>query len=669
MKSSRVSLSRLAITGAVDSSTPSVVLTEIADAHSIFWEPEQMNDPRYLAKLINTINTKNVNMVKEPYDMNDYKLIARFVNCHYQWKKGSLQTAFNLLLEYTNINKLSEVHVGFKFGPQTPENPDNLNACVLYGICKVNRIDTRFDTSIEEMASNIQMLFSLRNPAINHSIRTAIYEAMVYGKCDGYQLVNILSQIDPDRSIQIMGLRGNDICYDIENTTNTPPTIEIRITHTDLWSAANDILNRNIRVRPRTHVEAVAMAAIYYKIDISKVTNPLAEYQEMCRSPYFPLDLELARRLQVSNKHPDTLVNPHLDQVFNPEIPSNMYDDNDLISMCLEEGYVNDDIRDEGAYTLLQTSYLTPTFLHGKEGDIDNEETTMLDAVNDVIGTDGTIDEEGLEYNKVVVYGVRGGPMRAYSYGELTDAFSNYKRFQRPDGDGELFNDLVIQKLYILCHKDQRHDESDESFRERLELADEIDRVKLYLHTNQAQVIEFVDRYERYDQAEREEIEEFLTKLLHCGMYMRGWSGEGPYPLSSGDTRSEMDEQPNIELRVTQSIIELENIIDGLNDIGNDQRDRGNDIGNERETRLGDLVRQLPLMMYHHRSGELLPSTNEEEGLTIVERINIVKGGEDGSLQSCIRMSSNRFCASAYYYMNLIRMNLPFVIDELAHIV
>lgn len=653
MKSSRISLSRLAITGAVDSSTPSVVLTEIADAHSIVWEKNRMADPRYLAKLINTINTKNVNMVKEPYDMNDYKLIARFVNRNYQWKKGSLQTAFNLLQEYTDINKVSGVHIGFKFGPQTPEDPDSLNACVLYGICKANRIDTRFDSSIDEMASNIEMLFSLRDPNIHHSIRTVIHEAMVYGRCDGYQLVNILSQIDPDRSIHIMNLNAHQNTNDIDISQNIETIHEIRISHTDLRLAASDISGRNIKTRPRTHVEAVVMASLYYKIDISKVANPLAEYQELCRTPYFPIDRELARRLQTTNKYPDSIENPHLDQVFNPEIPSNMYADNDLTAMCLEEGYQNDDIREEGAYTLLQTSYLTPTFLHGKQGMVENVETTMLDPIDDVPGPDGTIEEKGLEYNNIVVYGIRGGLMRAYSYGELTDVFSNYKRFQRPDGDTEIFSDTVIHKLYLLCHKDQRNDESEESFRERLALGDEIDRVKLYSQTNQAQVHDFISRYEEYGTDEKDQIENFLIELLHCGMYMRGWSGEGPYPLSSEDTQSGREEQPVIDMRVTGSILQLEGTIESLNELDG----------------MGDLIKELPLIFYHYRSSELLPSTDEEEGLTIVERINIVKGGEDGSLQSCIRMSSNRFCASAYYYMNLIRMELPFNIEDMAHIV
>jgi len=647
MKETRISLSRLAITGAVTSTTPVVVLKEIADAHSIGYEDNRLNEVRYLADLINAINTKNVSMIKEPYDMRDYQLIARFVNKNFQWKRGPLIQAFNLLLGYTHLNKLSEIHLGFKYGHQTPENPDSLNACVLYGICKANRIDTRFDTTIAEMASNIELLFSLRNPAVHHSIRTAIHDAMMYGHCEGYQLINILSQIDPDRSTQIMGIdqigRENNRNDSRNIIGNIDATNEIRITHEDLSRVALEVRSRNIRILPRTHIEAVVMASIHYKIDISKVGNPLAEYQELNRTPYFPIDRNLARRLQISNKYPDSIENPHLDQVFNINLPNDMYDEHDLIAMCSDEGYKNDEIRRDGPYTLLQIAYLSPTFLHGKQGNISNTETTMLESING---------EDDLEYDSVVVYGVRGHAMRAYSYGELNDAFRHYKRFQRPDGNNELFEDAAIEKLYSLCHKDQRNDESEESFRERLNLGHEIDRVKLYMRTNQSQVSEFVDRYDQYQLEEKRRVDEFLQRLLDAGMYMRGWSGEGPYPLTSQDTLTGREDQPSIDLRVTQSIQQLEQMIENLNNLN----------------RLGDLIKQLPLIFYNSVSGELLPSTDEREGLTIYERINIVKGGEDGSIHSCIRMSSNRFCASAYYYLTLVGFEPPFDLESLSHI-
>ena len=643
-----VSLSRLFITGPVTLSTPIIVLKEIADAHSILYDETKIIEPRYLAHLINTINTKNINIIKEPYDMKDYKLIARFVNKHHHWIKSSLNQAFKLLLEYNSLEKIKEVHIGFKYGPQTPEHPDSLNACILYGICKTNRINTQSYTTIDEMASNIEMLFSLSDDTIHHSIRSTIHNAMIYGNVDNYQLINILSQIDPERCVHMMNLRQHEVIERdnyIDNILTDNISEEIHINYQDLRSAGTEIRMRNIRIHPRTHVEAVAMAAIYYKMDISKVKNPLVEYQELGRTPFFPVDRELAKRLQETNQHPNSINNPRLDCVFNINLPVNLYEEEDLISMCLEEGYKNDDIRTDGPYTNLQTSYLLPTFIHGKGIDIEitNTETTMLDDILD------------LEYDNVILYGTRGYPMRAYTYGELTDTFGSFKRFQMPNGINSSYSEININKLYILCHKDQKHNESTETFRERLELADEIDRTRLYLRSNQEQVRQFIERYEHFNSEQKTQVQCFITLLMESAMYMRGWSGEGPYPLLATDTNVEYEEQPNIELRVTQSIQDIDNMLDELNNIDN--------TGN-----FGDLVKRLPLIFYHYRSGELLPSTSEEEGITIYQRINIVKGGENGSIQSCIRMSSNRFAASSYYFMRLLSMPLPFNISDMAHI-
>ena len=163
---------------------------------------------------------------------------------------------------------------------------------------------------------------------------------------------------------------------------------------------------------------------------------------------------------------------------------------------------------------------------------------------------------------------------------------------------------------------------------------------------------EFIRRYDTFDSDDKKRVDRFLIRLLESGMYMRGWTGEGPYPLTSEETLTGREDQPGIDLRVTQSIQDLENIISDLNNLDG----------------LGDLIKELPLIFYNGISGELLPSTEEREGLTIYERINIVKGGEDGSIHSCIRMSSNRFCASAYYYLTLVGFPPPFNIDGLSHI-
>lgn len=648
MISQGISLSRLAITGPVNLLTPNIVLTEIADAHGIRYDNDNMLNQKYLIQLINTINTTGVSTIRKPYDRKDYRLMARFVNRkEQQWKIGTLTQAFDFLMEYTKLNKIYQPCIGFTFGPQTPKNYTSLNASVLYGICVANRINTRNDSSIDEMASNIEMLYNLGNATVNNSVKRAIYESTIYGGCEGYQLVNILSQIDPDRSINIMNLATS------RDTNNSPSTIiqnientqEIIIDYNSLYRSANIIRARmersnNIRSLPRTHVDAVVMAAIYYKMDISKSINPLAEYQELNRTPYFPIDREIVNRLRETNKHPDTILNPYLNKIFNPELPSNLYENEDLTEMCISEGYDIEQIEEEGSYQILQFSYFMPTFFHGKQGNITHIETTLLDEIDE------------LEYDNVVVYGIRNNEMRFYTYGELTDTFSSLRRFQKPDGDNTLFSEDSINKLYNLSTANQRHDEMEEVFLERISLSEKIEEIRVYQQTNQEQVLEFYTKYYGLNNDQKRQVDNTFILLLECAMYMRGWVGTGPYPLSSEDARTDIREQPSVDLRVTESIAELEATVDQLKDID----------------AIGSLFKELPLMFYNYRNGDLLASTDEGEGLTIFDRINIVKGGENVSINSCIRMSSNRFVASAYYYMSVLNIPLNFDISDMSNI-
>ena len=106
MSSRSIYLTRLSITGGISLSTPVVVIKEIADAHAISYQTDKLNETKYITQLINSINTTNVNIIKEPYEMKDYKLMARFVNKNYQWKKSVLIQGFNFLLQYNNLDKI-----------------------------------------------------------------------------------------------------------------------------------------------------------------------------------------------------------------------------------------------------------------------------------------------------------------------------------------------------------------------------------------------------------------------------------------------------------------------------------------------------------------------------------------------------------------------------------
>jgi hypothetical protein len=152
------------------------------------------------------------------------------------------------------------------------------------------------------------------------------------------------------------------------------------------------------------------------------------------------------------------------------------------------------------------------------------------------------------------------------------------------------------------------------------------------------------------DEKVRDQTVRSFEQLLNLGMYMRGWKvsqstekSPHPFPLSSLDTIVEPERQAEVDLNVTAAIAEYEKSID--------------EITNSEVRRL---VRSAPLLRLISRGGSggttgLLPhfgaTVNVEQGFTIEDRVGIVKDGVEGSLFSCMRMSSNLLVASAYYYL------------------
>jgi len=629
-----ISLSRLAITGAISTNTPKVVIEEIADAHFIKYNEQSLINKTYLVNLISVINTRKVKIVKKPYSKEMLSTIARYVNSKYlHWRKESLIKSFNFLQQYTDINKLLEPHNSFNYGRQTPENIKSLNGCVLYGICKANRIITNFYTSLEEMAANIKLLFSIRNPEIHYSVKSRIFNNLIYEECNSYQLINLLYLLDSDQSKKILSLVDSKNPQNLNYETHVP-----EYSYEELQQTAEIVRHNQTKYTPKNNIEAVVMAAIFYKIDISEVTHPLIEYTELCRSYYFPYDKKFAARLKIGREHPENLTNPNLDQVFNPNLPSNLYDEKDLINLCEKEGIVIQNY--EGPYSLLQGNFLLSTFLHGKQCDIINETNIYFEEITE------------LEYDEIVVYGVRNYEVIAYTYAELNDTFTHHKRFRKPEIN-EMFEDEEVDKLFILTMKDQREGESTEMFRQRIELGETIERIRLLTQTTQEQIQNFIDVYENLEKDDKTRVDSVLLGILYSGMYMRGWKGEHEsFPLSSESTIFGPDEQVNVDHRVTQSLIELDELFDSINDLDG----------------LGDYMKKLPLIVYDMYNHIFYESTDESEGISIDDRIYIIRGGEDSTVQSCIRLSSNRFLATAYYYMKLIGMKTYFDISEMSHI-
>lgn len=164
----------------------------------------------------------------------------------------------------------------------------------------------------------------------------------------------------------------------------------------------------------------------------------------------------------------------------------------------------------------------------------------------------------------------------------------------------------------------------------------------------------------------KEQAAHSFYKLLELGMYMRGWKvasasasasaggAAAVYPLSSVSTLIEPENQPLIDLNVTEALRSYEEAVSQIED---------------REMRR--LVKSAPLLKVVYKScpPHFASTVNMEQGFTIEDRINIIKEGTDGSIFSCMRMSSNFLVASSFYYLTASLFKDPgFDISQLEEI-
>ena len=614
-------ISRLKIVGEVDCYTPRVVLEEICLCSGIKFEET------CIEKTLNKIRKYSSQTIAKDYenDKESLRIIARYVNptCK-NWKRHTLLKSFLFLQSFENESVIYENSL-FTSGLQTPENTKSLNACVLYKLCRKFSINISHNTSLLQMESSLNLFLQLKSPSTKSSVKEKIYDEIRFYS-DNTELVNLINIIDKPVNLNL-------------NCEKKSKKFKKGIySYEDYSKCAERLSNISPSYSPKNVLEAIVCAGLFYKIDITCCEDPFSEYALMKKNPYFPNDKLLLERMREVNLHPDSLLNPYLNLFFNPNLPENMYATRDLISLFSEE--ICSEENNEEYYTSLQLAYLTETFIHGRQGIIANVESTFLER----------IDEK--EYDEILVFGIRNpsAKMRAYTYAELTDTFSNYKRFSDPITN-EIFSDNNIEKLYRLTQKDKRKTESDEMYAARLELGEEIERIKIYQNSKNGYVEVFLEKYEALPEEGKEKVENALNNLLKCAMFMRNWDGISDYPLKSEQTNFEADKQIVVDANVTSSLITFEESTSLL-----------------KEYDLHNFLLNLPLMQYQKEANTFVTSNDESEGLTIRDRIKIVRGGEFETMNSCIRLTSNKFCATAYYYMILIGFRIPFSISEVSQI-
>ena len=217
------------------------------------------------------------------------------------------------------------------------------------------------------------------------------------------------------------------------------------------------------------------------------------------------------------------------------------------------------------------------------------------------------------------------GPYQIYSIQELIMTFLMYHEFIDPHDAPNQFSISEIRRLdYLLSNVEQTNVQA-------ACLIDVIDSV----YSGALRRSHLIESMKQYVEDHPEFAKDFFYQLLYIGFKMRGWSGEGEYPLRSIDTSGTID-------------------FDDLQDDILEFR-----VGIGEDHRLGD----LPIFLYRNK---FEMSSSENHGYSITERVDIVLKNEDNN--ACIRLTSNWFLATSWYYLDMYFGEQPFDITEADYI-
>jgi len=597
-----LSLSRLSITGPLNEQTPLCVIKEIVEAHGLI-----MNDTIFSTlQLIK--KTPPLTLNKE-MTLDDYKKLARFINKNVKWNVESLCKAYEFLCYFSNpsFDEIKILKEKWQAGNQTPENPYNLNLTILYSICIKNGLQTFSDMLPEHLERAVRFLSYSREQLqdyLKNELNSTLFNKNL--------LIDFLAKSSLESVPELRIITTNLVETPVESIISRRNLI-------DIFSPLNNILTLRGLVVPVSKTGAVALAALNYAVDISLAQNPLQEYKHLKENcPYIPNDLYL-NKWYCLNKRLFSLKH-----YFNPLFSENYYKTNDLLNLALQEGYNRTQIQEENIYSLLTTAYHCQTFYEGIVPPLKEDKTLI-----------GREDLMEITEDIIYSYGIKGEKMVLFTDEELCQLFQQNSSFIDPTSKGgSLFNELSINKLQLLGSE---------------KLKNLIQEIKNYqLLDSQTKI--FVQMYRSLTKENQELIDKYLILILELAMFMRGWTRDTPYPISSLEIIKVKTEDGQIQINVTEAYAELEKHLKVLREVI------------VFENTLEYHLLNLPLV--HQVEGKYLNSKNPEDGLTIGERLKISKE-ESSNDSSCIRLTSNWLAASAHKYLVNIGKKAPFELQKL----
>lgn len=365
-----------------------------------------------------------------------------------------------------------------------------------------------------------------------------------------------------------------------------------------------------ISIPPKTETDAF-YSALKNKCDLSLAECKLVEY-------YRTTEHYVCDTLQnISNINPYRLKIGHY---FNPRIPISYYDEQQINEMAMLEGITGTIY--EKYQGLLELAYLN-NFHHLIHPEVQQTESLYMKESFDqidklLIVSYGVLSFSSEDYKK--------NQMSAYTIPELTHMFQSNKNFIN-DFTKERFPNHAINKLERICRGLVHNNKvSSDVKRKCNELIQAIEINREIERNDCEDVKRWVEEVKNKSNVQNVVI--CLQVLMKAGLYMRKWDGSNNLPLREVSSEPLSIEE---EDRVYSEISKFEKV----------------------DTELENIISKLPLIKHEYGGFQVI--TDKFEGLSIGERINIVKKGNTiNEMSSCIKCSSNLIITSSYYYLLML---------------
>lgn len=370
-------------------------------------------------------------------------------------------------------------------------------------------------------------------------------------------------------------------------------------------SSSSDAQLKKVELlQPHTDAQAVALGAKFYRLDLSRCRQPLLEFYRRRRG--LPFADDYCRQVQQLNPSAYDLACS-----WHPELTEAAFTPH-LSSVLQHYG-----VRDQEQ---LLDLHLLSNFHRGAVHGLRNFRT-ITNAEDMVELTDDTLRPA------LVSFGSHGAGFQLHLVSELSWGFEATMEFVNPEGG--FFEVAQIERLKMLAHTGGRRHRHQSADWQGLLAA--IRKVELHHASQDRYQLELKRAWSELEPSQRETLASYLELLLETAFKMRGWKVGLPLPLEVVP----VSDPAEVSLEVSQCLVRLEAM-------------------EKASPALINKVLELPLVEY--KSGKYCPARSELEGLTLGDRLAIVRQGENTrNINSCVRVTSNWLLASCHRYLTALQ--------------